>query len=146
MLWRLGHGRSLRGISPGVAVVLIGVNNAYRRDHSAAQIAAGITAIGNRLRKHLPRTRVLLLGIFPAGPRPGHLRHKIGAINARIAKLANGKWVHYLDIGAKFLGRNGHISQEVMFDHLHLTEKGYRIWAAAMEPTLRRLLGEKKTD
>jgi len=142
VLWRLTHG-SLQGISPGVAVVLVGVNNAYRRGNSAAQIAAGIRSIVVLLRKRLPRTKVLLLGIFPSGARPGRFRQKTSAINTRIARLADGKSVHYLDIGAKFLGRNGHISREVMSDYLHLTEKGYDIWATAMEPTLRRLLGEK---
>jgi beta-glucosidase len=139
LLWRLTHG-NLRGISPKVAVVLVGVNNAYRRDHSAAAIAEGIEHIVVELRRRLPRAKVLLLAIFPAGARPGRFRQKTGAVNKRIAKLADGKRVHFLDIGARFLGKNGIISQEVMFDYLHLTERGYRIWAEAMEPTLRRLL------
>jgi beta-glucosidase len=144
VLWRLTHG-NLRGISPKVkvAVLLVGVNNAYRRDHSAAAIAEGIKRIVAELRRRLPRTKVLVLAIFPAGARPGRFREKTGAINKRVAKLADGKMVHFLDIGARFLGKNGHISQEVMHDYLHLTEKGYRIWAEAMEPTLKRLLRAK---
>ena len=32
----------------------------------------------------------------------------------------------------------------IMPDHLHLTARGYRLWADAMEPTLWRLLDEPR--
>jgi len=139
LLWRLAHG-NVQGIQPRLAVLLIGVNNAFRRDHNAVDIAAGVRAVVRDVRRRLPRTRVLLLAVFPAGARPGRLRGKIAAINRRIAGLADRKHVHYLDIGARFLEKDGRISEEVMFDYLHLTHKGYTIWADAMEPTLHRLL------
>ncbi len=143
LLWRLGHG-NLTGLSPRLAVVLIGVNNAFSRAHSARDIAAGIGAVVRKLRSQLPRTQVLVLGVFPCGQTSkGRLRGKVTAINTLAAKLADGKRVHYLDIGERFLQKNGSISQEVMYDYLHLTERGYRIWARALEPSLRRLMGTK---
>ncbi|HMF35060.1 MAG TPA: hypothetical protein VKF17_00405 [Isosphaeraceae bacterium] len=41
------------------------------------------------------------------------------------------------------LARPGNPSQKPP-DYLHLTAKGYRLWADAMEPTLWRLLDEPK--
>ena len=38
------------------------------------------------------------------------------------------------DLGDKFLSADGSISPEVMGDFLHPTEKGYGIWADAIQP------------
>ena len=37
---------------------------------------------------------------------------------------------------------DGSIAKDIMPDFLHLTPKGYAIWAEAIEPTLARLMGE----
>ncbi|MFA6291505.1 MAG: GDSL-type esterase/lipase family protein, partial [Victivallales bacterium] len=54
-------------------------------------------------------------------------------INQKIAALADGKRVTYLDIGAKFLEPDGTLSKEVMPDALHPSAKGYQIWADAIQ-------------
>lgn len=38
--------------------------------------------------------------------------------------------------------RDGLITKDIMPDFLHPNEKGYRIWAEAIEPTVKRLMGE----
>ena len=50
----------------------------------------------------------------------------------------------YLDIGPKFLQPDKSISKEIMPDYLHLTPRGYQIWAEALEPTVAKFMGEKK--
>ena len=77
LLWRLGHG-NLEGLSPRLVVLLIGVNNLYM---PARDIAAGIRANVKLLRRKLPRARILLLGVFPCGEKPGFRRRKISRIN-----------------------------------------------------------------
>ena len=68
-------------------------------------------------------------------------RMKITEINKIIAKLDDGgKTVKYLDIGEKFLEPDGTLSKEVMPDALHLSGKGYEIWAEAINPTLQEML------
>ena len=44
-------------------------------------------------------------------------------------------------LGGQFLESDGSISVEVMADALHPTERGYQIWADAVMPTFRELLG-----
>jgi lysophospholipase L1-like esterase len=141
VLWRIEHGE-IEGISPRVVVLMIGTNNSH--SSSADQIAAGITAIVKELRKRLPETKVLLLGVFPRSQNPDAVRAKLVEVNRQIAKLDDGSNVTYLDIGKAFLNSDGTISKEIMPDYLHLTPRGYRIWADAMEPTLWRLLDEPK--
>ena len=71
---------------------------------------------------------------------PDTVSRKFAAI---FKKLARRRRVHYLDIGPRFLQDDGTLSREIMPDLLHLSEKGYTIWAESIEPTLKKLMGEK---
>jgi lysophospholipase L1-like esterase len=140
VIWRLQHGE-LAGASPKVAVIMIGTNN---RDLNApAEIAAGVKAIIAEINRQSPSTKILLLAVFPRGAKPDAGRKKTEDLNQLLAKLDG---VAFLDIGSQFLNADGTIDREVMGDYLHPTAKGYALWAAAMEPTLRRLLGEPEAD
>ncbi len=140
VLWRLENG-NIEGIKPKLAVLMIGTNNSG--SNSSEQIAAGVTAIVEKLRKELPETKVLVLGIFPRGADKNDAKRKINeGANERIAKLADDKHVFYLDIGKNFLEDDGTLSKEVMPDLLHLNEKSYRTWAESIEPKVKELLGQ----
>ena len=143
VLWRLEHG-NLEGIAPKAAVILIGTNNVGNTDgtHSAEQIAGGVSAIVARIQQQSPTTKILLLAVFPRGDKPNPLRETITALNARIAKLADGKRVVFLDLGPKFLAADGSLPAELMPDFLHLSKKGYQLWADGIEGELKRMLGE----
>ncbi|MFO1482789.1 MAG: GDSL-type esterase/lipase family protein [Verrucomicrobiaceae bacterium] len=139
VLWRLQHG-AIDGIAPKLVVMMIGTNNTSTC--SAPDIAAGIEAIVLEFEKRLPQSKLLLLGVFPRGEKPNPAREKIAEINQGIAKLDGTHHVTFLDIGAKFLTPEGLITKDIMPDFLHPNEKGYRIWAEAIEPTVKKLMGE----
>jgi beta-glucosidase len=141
VLWRIENGE-VEGIRPRVAVLMIGTNNSG--SNTADEIANGVKAIVRRLQDKLPETKVLLLGVFPRGEKPGPTRDKLNEVNDKIASLGDGKKVTYLDIGKHFLNDDGTISRDIMPDFLHLSPKGYRIWADAMEPTLWKMLDEER--
>ena len=139
VLWRLRHGE-LENVSPRVVVVMIGTNNITL--NTPDDIAAGVSAICDEIDQRSPATRILLLGIFPRGEKPDPNRAAVEAVNHRLAAFdGGGGVVTYLDIGDRFLRADRSISKEIMYDFLHPTAKGYEIWAAAIEPTLTRLLG-----
>jgi lysophospholipase L1-like esterase len=139
VLWRLTKGMELEGINPKVAVIMIGTNN--MSSHKAQEIAGGIEAIVAVLRKQRPECKILLLGIFPRNPKAtDSVRDKIKETNTRIAKLDDGKNIQYRDIGSKFLEEDGSLSKEIMPDYLHLSPKGYAIWAEAIKPDVEKLL------
>lgn len=141
VLWRLDNG-NLKGITPKVAVVMIGTNNAAA--NAPADTAAGIEAIVKKLRATLPQTKVLLLAVFPRGATPDDaLRKKNTAVNEMIAKLDDGEHVFFLDIGPTFLTADGTLDKAIMPDLLHLSPRGYEIWAESIEPKLTELLGAK---
>lgn len=140
VLWRLDHG-NIEGIKPKLAVLMIGTNNSG--SNTSEQIAAGVTAIVEKLRTKLPETKVLVLGIFPRGENNEHKQRKVNAgANEIISKLADDKNVFYLDIGPKFTDASGNLSKEVMPDLLHLNEKSYQIWAESIEESVKKLMGE----
>jgi len=141
VLWRLDHG-NIDGISPKLAVLMIGTNNAG--SHQPKQTAEGVKAIVEKLRTKLPETKVLVLAIFPRGADvKDELRQKNEKVNKVIAELADGKMVFFLDINEKFLEPDGTLSKTIMPDLLHPNAKGYEIWAEAIEPSVTKLMGEK---
>src|SRR5258706_4449860 len=71
ILWNLENGELDFSPSPKVVVLLIGTNNTddrnFKHVHTAEQIAAGKKAIVDLIRQRLPRTKILILRIFPRG-------------------------------------------------------------------------------
>ena len=57
-------------------------------------------------------------------------------MNARLAALADGARVRYMDAGAAFLDADGNVRPDLMPDKLHPSAAGYEIWAAALRPVL----------
>ena len=123
---------------------MIGTNNSNRDDNTAEEIGDGMIAICKKLRAKLPKMKILLLAVFPRAKKPCPQRDKIAKANKIASKIADGKMIHYLDIAPKFLEPDKSISKQIMPDFLHLTPKGYEIWAKAIEPAVVKLMGEKK--
>ena len=137
LLMRLeGDDGELKGTSPKVIVLLIGINN--MGDNSAEEIAYGIDNMVKRLMKECSKSKILVLAILPT--RDG-ISDKMKATNKLIAKLDNGKAVRFLDMGPKFMGKDGKVLEGVHSDGVHLTHKGYEIWVEAMNPLLMEMMG-----
>lgn len=148
VLWRFQQGQ-LKGVKAKVAVVMIGTNNSNKNKegvdaYTEADILEGITSIVKEIRVQQPDTKVLLLGIFPRGMTFNAQRGRLAQINQALARLDDEKNIFFLDISSQLIENDGSISFEMMPDkndsRLHPAEKGYRIWAAAMEPKLKELL------
>ena len=141
VLWRIENGE-LDGIKPKAFVIMIGTNNSG--GDSAEAIAKGVTKIVKTVRQKQPQAKILLLAIFPRGVKPegklGPQNEKLKEVNAIICKLDDGKHIFFLDIGKKFVPGNGPIDKEIMPDFLHLTAKGYQIWADAIGSKLAELM------
>jgi len=142
VLWRLEHGH-LEGISPKLAVLMIGTNNSNGEDNTAEEIADGIVAICKKLRAKCPKMKILILAIFPRGPEPSEQREKNAKASLLASKIADDKMIHYLDINDKFLTKDGFLSKKIMPDYLHPNEAGYKIWAESIEPKVAELMGDK---
>lgn len=139
VLWRITNGE-LDGIHPRVVVLLIGTNNSNL--DSPESIAAAIEKIIGIVREKTG-AKVLLLAIFPRDRKAASNAHRVAtirAVNERIARLDDGKNVRYLDLWQKFMGSDGKLDQSLFPDGLHPNEKGYQIWADAMQGTLEEMM------
>jgi len=144
VLWRINNGE-IDGIAPKVVVLLIGINNTWTAKNTEAEtkgkaIAGGTKAIVAKLQEKLPNAKILLHAVFPM--KDG-LPPIVKVINAEAAKLDNKPKVRFIDIGAKLANADGTVSKEVMEDGLHLTEKGYQIWADAIEPIVKEMMNKE---
>jgi lysophospholipase L1-like esterase len=148
VIWRIEDGE-LDGIKPKVVVLMIGTNNTG--SHTGAEIAAADEKIVGLIRTKLPETKILLLAIFPRGPRAKNKEGvftddgvkrmaEINEANTRIARLDDGKTVRFLNINPVFLGADGKIPDAIMPDQLHPNAEGYRLWADAIQPLLDEMM------
>jgi beta-glucosidase len=142
VLWRLQHGE-LDGIAPKVAVMMIGTNNTGYRQEDPRTTAAGVKRLVDEVRIRLPGTKILLLAVFPRGETPDDpLRSLNDRVNGLISRCADGRNVFFLNINESLTNSDGTLSTDVMFDLLHLTERGYLLWGQSMEPSLQQLLSQ----
>jgi len=144
VLWRIQQGE-LKGLKSKVVVLMIGTNNTGQEKdgsprNSTAEAIEGVTAVVKQIRAKLPRSKLLLLAIFPRGAVDAPQRAQVKEINAALAKLDDGKKIKFLDIGKVFLAEDGSIPKTIMPDLLHPSAEGYQRWADAMEPTLAAML------
>ena len=95
--------------------------------------------------RHSPAiTDVLQLNNFASQFRHRRRPHPTCALahhqRRTLAKLDDGKHIHYLDIGGKFLQPDGSLTKGISPDFLHLSAAGYQIWADAIAPSLATLM------
>jgi len=142
LLWRLEHS-NLEQVNPKLAVLLIGINNIGNDGVEVEELTEGITAVLAKIREKCPAARVLLLGILPYGQSltPGRPETIIGT-NERLARLADGERVNFLDIGGHFLLSDGQVDRALLHDGVHPSAQGYEVFARAIEGKVSVLLGD----
>ena len=149
ILWRLTNGE-LDGVNPKVVVLLAGTNNLgnpsspEEANAEAADITRGVEAIVHTIRNKAPAAKIIVMGIFPRNDRMS-LLPVIDRINSNLSRLADGAAIRYLNINSKLAARDGTLFEGMMnaHDKLHPTEKGYQVWADALNPVLTELLGPR---
>lgn len=142
VLWRLENGE-IMGLNPKVIVIMIGTNNIGHGSSNASQTAEGVKAIVGKLRKGLPKAKILLLGIFPRGlTAEDGMRKQVADATKQFSTLDEDSGVTFLDIGYAFTRSTGTLRTTLMPDLLHLTPGGYEIWAKAIKPSVEKLLSE----
>jgi lysophospholipase L1-like esterase len=132
-----------------VIVLLAGTNNigAEPRQGVAGQVvddvSSGIAAILSVMRRKAPDATVILTGVTPRRDRDGgtSLMPTIDAINRRIAALADGRSIRYIDINNRLAEKDGRVIGGMTVDGLHLSAGGYQVWADALKPIFTELLG-----
>jgi lysophospholipase L1-like esterase len=137
----------LDGVDPKIVVLLAGTNNVGNLTpiddgrRRIEDISRGIEAIVATFRKKVPNATIVVTGITPRNDNIA-VMPTIDAINANIAKLANGKSIRYINLNDKLADKNGKLYEGMTDpDKLHLSLKAYQIWADALKPIFTEVLG-----
>jgi lysophospholipase L1-like esterase len=148
ILWRLENGE-LDDVHPKVIVLMAGTNNVGRKspegtaaeDPRIADVPRGIKAILDLCRRKAPKATIILMGITPRNDNMA-VMPIINQINQRIAKFADGKKIRYVNLNDRLADREGKLFEGMTNrDGLHLDVKGYQVWADALKPIFKKLLG-----
>ena len=102
----------------------------------------GLAAILRVMQQKAPDAIIVVTAIFPRNDNLA-VMPTIDKINANLARLADGKKIRYLNINGKLADQDGKLFDGMMNarDKLHPTLKGYQVWADALKPIFRELLG-----
>jgi lysophospholipase L1-like esterase len=147
ILWRLQNGE-LDNVNPKVIVLLAGTNNVGNRGPSegiegaAANVTKGLEEVVRVMRLKAPNAVIVLTAIFPRNDNMA-VMPLIDRINANLARMADDRKIRYLNINAQLADHDGKAREGMLNDRdkLHPLLGGYQVWADALKPMLRELLG-----
>lgn len=148
LLWRMR--KSLDKVVPKAIVLLIGTNNAGKRNvktEPPEDTVRGLKAIIDDLRKHQPQAKVLVYALFPRGKGvtdPCMIRNE--KVNEGLRQLCDGRQFVFRDIRAKFLNADGTVNEKYLFDRLHPSTAGYELWLADIVPELEKIFADFAAD
>lgn len=128
-LWRVQNGE-IDGMSPSYVVIMIGTNNA--KSDTAEDIALGIKTIVDEVLARLPETTIILHRIFPRGNIDNPARAVTDKASELVSSQISDDRVIFADINAHFEDATGNVPRDIMYDGVHLTTKGYQVWADAL--------------
>jgi lysophospholipase L1-like esterase len=146
VLWRIEHGE-LDGVNPKVIVLLVGTNDiggsvydAVKGKAKVDEVVDGIDAILATCQEKAPQAKIVLTGVFARGDNAS-AAPLIVSVNERLASLAAERGVRFININPQFADAEGVPLEGMTVDGLHLSVKGYDLWAEALKPHLTELLG-----
>ncbi len=102
------------------------------------QILGAADSILARIRQELPKTEVVFISPKPSISR-WHLKEKYETFNMRLQAWTKKKSnVRYADVWTPMLKKDGSVRDDIFLaDNLHMNDKGYAIWTAALRKYLK---------
>ncbi len=131
LLWRVRHG-NYGSCKPDNVVIAIGVNNLLQGD-APEDVAEGIVAVADETVKTFPASRVILLGLFPAGnSAKSELRKKSDRVHELLARVGSAAF-DYVNPTPWLVDADGSLSEGCYVgDGIHLSAKGYEVVAGKL--------------
>jgi lysophospholipase L1-like esterase len=123
---------------PSKVFILIGINDLSRNTPDEV-ILENLFTIVSKIRKGSPNTEIFVQSILPTNESfknfipafTGEDVH-ITTINAQLKRYADRMKYHFIDLHAKFLGKDGNMDPQYATDGLHLNKLGYQHWVSIL--------------
>lgn len=122
--------------APAVVVLYAGDND-LAAGKSPEQVSGDFRQFAAKVRRALPKTRIVYLGVKPS-PSRWKLIEKVRQTNALIREFAaKDARLVFVDVEKPMLAPDGKPRPELFRpDRLHLNDEGYRLWTALVAPHL----------
>lgn len=126
LLWRL-QGHDYARFRPENVVIAIGVNNLIAGD-TADDTAEGIIAVTEAAEKLFPESKIILLGLYPAGRDSSDpIRRKCDSIHNALSAHNFARAIYHNPSGW-FVSDDGTIPDSLYSgDYIHFSPEGYRV-------------------
>jgi lysophospholipase L1-like esterase len=112
--------------------IMTGINNLAMGDK---KFIPTYRKIVKGFKKQYKSSRVYVQSLLPVF-FPWISNDAIREMNGELKKMADAEKVAYLDIHAVFLDQTGPVRDYLMEDGVHVSEKGYSVWAGEIEKLL----------
>lgn len=118
-------------------VVLYAGDNDLNNGRTPAEVAGAFEAFVARIRRDMPRARIVYIAIKPS-PSRWALVERIRVANATIrAFCATQRDVRFVDVFSPMLSPAGRPRPEFFLpDSLHMTRAGYELWTSLVRPAV----------
>ncbi len=126
-------------------VIYEGDNDSGSYGVPPAKIADELKQIISAIHEVLPRTRVYIISVKPSLARLDKWDKAQETNELFLEMAARNDKLSYIDIATPLMDTDGKVMDDVFVeDRLHLNDKGYRIWTAAIRAAL--MAGEAKYE
>ena len=121
-----------RTLSPDLVMIMTGTNNIAMEDYGFLSTYENIIDL---LQKSYGKTTIVITSLLPI--ELFFLGDAVPRVNRRLQDIARHKKVTYLDLYPLFLGKDQKaFSAYYETDGVHLSEKGYTVWAKTLEDSV----------
>ena len=120
-----------------LVMTMTGTNNLAMEDYNFLFTYEKIIAM---LQKNYAQATIVMTSLLPI--ELFFLGEAVPRVNERLKDIAGGNSIIYLDLYPLFLGKDSKaISAYYEADGVHLSDKGYEVWARALETSILPSLG-----
>ena len=129
---------SIAILKPSKVFIMIGVNDVHDGAR-VEEVFENIKEVIAKIQTMSPYTIIYVQSVLPTDQTIFHSEepstHNIVRLNKMYQTLDNGKNILFINLYPHFLA-NGTLKKELSFDNVHLTGKGYALWAKLLKPYL----------
>lgn len=131
--------RIINKYAPKLIVFYCGENDIIE-EHPPAIVFQDFKKFIGETEKNLSSTKVLFISAKPSPSRWGQWR-KFQTLNGMVKQFAEGRPnLYFVDIGETLIGENENPDSSLFVeDMLHMNEKGYERWTAAIRPLVEEI-------
>ena len=111
---------------PSQVFILIGINDLFRDDMTAEQVAQNILKIVNEIHAKSAKTKIFVHTILPTSTEK--IREKIQNTNSLLRAAAANEPYQLIELHKEFTDKNGLMNMQLSHDGVHLNDEGYGVW------------------